>query len=551
MLSQNGKIEGIDVSQYQDYFNTAIKPDLQKAVNNGAKFCIIRGSYGVTQDVLYQHFLQTSLPIGYYHYMDYYSYPNYGVTPAEWGKRQGKKIIELLNGRDIPVFIDVESASVATNIANVWGTAMTILDNILSTVDTLGRVTGIYASTGWLKKFYSYHKFRPLWAANFNKTTPENIRKIVSDAGWSDLVIWQYGSHGDINGDGISDGKLMGMESDGLDLNLWMKTVSDFNEFFRQKTVVQEENFLLPIEERKFYISQLFGMNPSQYPTSRGHNGIDFGLPVGNKIFATKSGKVSYSNEFSHDGTTDGKVGYGRHVRIEHPDGSTSIYGHLSKRLVQKGETVKAGQLIGLSGGATSDRNSGFSTGPHLHFEIRKPGAPQIPGGYVYNAIDPLPIMVSKTPKEKPLYQVKVKIDNLNVRKGPDSSYGVLKTIGNTIVDVFEEQGSWVRISELYSEWISVYYKSYTEKVGQIPVEEEPISRMKTIELMKVKKGRGGLRVRSSSSKPGFFSTVTDNLSEGTEVEVLERVASEGVTWVRIGYRQWVCEREGSTAYLE
>lgn len=135
-------------------------------------------------------------------------------------------------------------------------------------------------------------------------------------------------------------------------------------------------------------VTQVFGVNPGWYPTSQGHNGVDFGTVVDTPCKAMKKGDVIVARN-------DLKVGYGRHVRIQHDDG-ISIYGHLHVLMCNVGDHVEAGQVIGLTGGATSDPGSGFSTGPHLHAEYRLTNVPNpVPGGYVYNAIDILPLLVS------------------------------------------------------------------------------------------------------------------------------------------------------------
>lgn len=135
-------------------------------------------------------------------------------------------------------------------------------------------------------------------------------------------------------------------------------------------------------------ISQLFGVNPQWYTISKGHNGVDWASVVKTPSYAMKDGRIIVARN-------DGKVGYGRHVRIQHDNG-ISIYGHLSEIKVAVGDYVKAGQLIGLTGGAVTDPGSGWSTGPHLHAEYRLEGVPNpVPGGYVYNAIDILPLLVS------------------------------------------------------------------------------------------------------------------------------------------------------------
>src|SRR5512135_276325 len=135
-------------------------------------------------------------------------------------------------------------------------------------------------------------------------------------------------------------------------------------------------------------ISQLFGANPQWYTQSKGHNGIDWACMVGTEIYAMADGEVIVARN-------DGKIGYGRHVRIQHPEG-VSIYGHLSVIKCAVGDKVVAGQLIRLSGGAVTDPGCGNSTGPHLHGEYRMDGVPNpVPGGYVYNAINILPLLVT------------------------------------------------------------------------------------------------------------------------------------------------------------
>jgi len=97
-----------------------------------------------------------------------------------------------------------------------------------------------------------------------------------------------------------------------------------------------------------------------------GHVGVDWKVKPGTKVYACSAGKVYLAVQ-------DSKV-YGRFVAILHPDGYASWYAHLSKLLVKKGDNVKGGELIALSGGAVGSDGAGQSTGWHLHFEIRSPG---------------------------------------------------------------------------------------------------------------------------------------------------------------------------------
>jgi murein DD-endopeptidase MepM/ murein hydrolase activator NlpD len=89
------------------------------------------------------------------------------------------------------------------------------------------------------------------------------------------------------------------------------------------------------------------------------HPGIDLAVPEGSDVRASGGGVVERTG-------TDSS--YGLFVLLQHPDGYESMYGHLSRVLVSPGEPVNAGQVIALSG------NTGRSTAPHLHFEIRHYG---------------------------------------------------------------------------------------------------------------------------------------------------------------------------------
>ncbi len=89
----------------------------------------------------------------------------------------------------------------------------------------------------------------------------------------------------------------------------------------------------------------------------RQHQGVDLPLKIGDPIYATFSGRVRISQY--------NKGGYGNLVIIRHDNGLETYYGHLSERMVEAGQWVEAGQIIGLGG------STGRSTGPHLHFETR------------------------------------------------------------------------------------------------------------------------------------------------------------------------------------
>lgn len=104
-------------------------------------------------------------------------------------------------------------------------------------------------------------------------------------------------------------------------------------------------------------ISQNYGKTSfsSHYVTGR-HNGIDFAIKNKN-VYAARDGKVLATGN-------NGRYAYGKWIAIDHGDGLVTLYGHFSKQSVSKGDSVKEGQAIGISG------NTGFSTGPHLHFSV-------------------------------------------------------------------------------------------------------------------------------------------------------------------------------------
>lgn len=89
----------------------------------------------------------------------------------------------------------------------------------------------------------------------------------------------------------------------------------------------------------------------------RRHQGVDIPIKTGDPVYATFNGRVRIS-EYN-------RGGYGNLIIVRHDNGLETYYGHLSERLVQSGEWVEAGQIIGLGG------STGRSTGPHLHFETR------------------------------------------------------------------------------------------------------------------------------------------------------------------------------------
>lgn len=122
-------------------------------------------------------------------------------------------------------------------------------------------------------------------------------------------------------------------------------------------------------------ITQDFGERPDYYARFQwtiGHSGLDirtrtaaFPSGIGTPIVAAKGGTVRHAGE--HRYANGNPTGYGIAIELDHPDGSRTLYAHLSGLQVSQGDRVMAGQSIGM-GGAT-----GNVSGPHLHFELWVP----------------------------------------------------------------------------------------------------------------------------------------------------------------------------------
>ncbi len=119
-----------------------------------------------------------------------------------------------------------------------------------------------------------------------------------------------------------------------------------------QTKVIDVRGFHMPIKGN--FITSPYGYRPA---FRRTHKGVDMRSAVGDTVYAAFTGKVRL--------TKFERGGYGFYVILRHDNGLETVYGHLTRFLVQPNQYVKAGQPIALSG------NTGRSTGPHLHFETR------------------------------------------------------------------------------------------------------------------------------------------------------------------------------------
>jgi len=112
------------------------------------------------------------------------------------------------------------------------------------------------------------------------------------------------------------------------------------------------------------------------YKTRKMHTGMDFSAKTGTPIYATGDGKISKAKK--------SRRGYGNHVIIDHGYGYKTLYAHMKKYAVKKGQKVKRGEVIGYVG------STGTSVAPHLHYEVHKDGRKINPVNFYFNDLNPV-----------------------------------------------------------------------------------------------------------------------------------------------------------------
>lgn len=139
---------------------------------------------------------------------------------------------------------------------------------------------------------------------------------------------------------------------------------SSQSEVRRANFVVAAAGYQYPVSN--FVITTYFG---SRGAYQRVHTGLDMAAPMGTPIYAARAGQVEAAGWSAY--------GYGLHVILNHGSSVETLYGHMSRVVARPGQTVERGQLIGYVG------STGWSTGPHVHFEVRVNGAARNPLAYL------------------------------------------------------------------------------------------------------------------------------------------------------------------------
>ncbi len=206
----------------------------------------------------------------------------------------------------------------------------------------------------------------------------------------------------------------------------WTNSVVHYNSVMPDSFRIDLRNYAMPTLSTK--ITDIFGYRPNR---RRLHQGMDIKVQTGDTIYAAFDGKVRI--------TSYQRRGYGYYVVIRHNNGIETLYAHLSKRLVNVNQNVKAGEPIGLGG------NTGRSSGSHLHFETILMGKsidPALMFDFKNQRMTGESYMYRK-PGTKYIENGKVKI------AGPEKKYHKVKS-GDTVEKIARKYGvSQKRIFEL------------------------------------------------------------------------------------------------------
>lgn len=248
----------------------------------------------------------------------------------------------------------------------------------------------------------------PLPENAMNHNRPNQTVTIINPPGGypkqGDIQVWFKGNAPDVRLDVINASDVAGVAQ------LLAKRIADDDRFGTQVQppaptpppsdpepapgpTIPEGGFVLHWPTDFDYVTQKFGENPQFYAKFGlpAHEGLDIRAPLNANIYACADGEV-YRAE--RDET---QSAYGLHVRIKHAGGYKTIYGHMIEVLVNNGDFVKAGQVIGLAD------STGNSTGHHLHLTLKKDGATAAGlTNYPWDIIDPTPYLMPKDQSTRP-----------------------------------------------------------------------------------------------------------------------------------------------------
>lgn len=206
-------------------------------------------------------------------------------------------------------------------------------------------------------------QFESFFMSQIMEQAYKSIDKSEFSSGGSGEDMFQSMFMQEVSQQGASAGKGFGLADMIMDSMKKRYGMEELQSEFSTNNDARQHFFIMPSSGNK--ISSKFGLREHPIDNAlRHHDGIDIAVPEGSPVKAAKAGEVIFSGERS---------GYGNTVVIRHANNYTSLYAHNADLMVKKGDMVQQGDIISLSG------NTGKSTGPHLHFEIRKDGQPVDP----------------------------------------------------------------------------------------------------------------------------------------------------------------------------
>ena len=272
-------INGFDISEHQGII------DWSKVM---CDFVAIRVGYGRVIDSQFERNWKSAkgkfkrVP---YWYMDYYSNhistsPVYGMSDVAWGIEQAVNCWNAIkDDMEGIVFLDIESmtSKYAPKIEAVQNRVHKIARAFLEEIDRLsGKRNGMYIAKNWLDWYPDWFRDRPLWVAWYVNRTANvgtmSIVQMVIDKGWKTKpLFWQYASDGDVDDNGTSDGRSMGMKSTTLDLNGWVATQEEYMVWFG--STHDDEAVVIPpaaFTERKVNVSSWSYLNIRVEPSNSG-----------------------------------------------------------------------------------------------------------------------------------------------------------------------------------------------------------------------------------------------------------------------------------------
>lgn len=487
MVFTDYPIRGIDISES----NGAVDFDALK--KTGASFCIIRAGYGKTTDrsfLLNWKYCKGKMHRGVYWYLDYYSnwYNKkssvYGISDTEWGKRQAQYLWNLIkNDPGTMVWLDVEDggADYSPKTNTCWDRVERMIDGFYEEIDKLsGKTQGLYSSYGWLDNYGDHLKHRPLWVAWYNESIAlDTIRTSVLSKGWTNLMIWQYASDGDIDGDNTPDGKRYGTQLAALDLNIWLRSTDEYIKFSSNEPLVPS----VPIElfnqkDPKWALEKLgtsnytigssgclitclamrlnqlgFNTNPSlinKELTEKG--GYESGC---NLVFAAPTQYYPITHELILSNVTMAKVN--QYIDRQIPvivqvDYNPSTLAMDQHWVMITGRTENDYIIIDPLGGIETLFSKRYGD----------------PSKNMRRAV----IYQKVKEEEMALFKIKILITNLVIRSGPGNSYPVVQRYATGVYDVYEEQNGYYRIGD--KRWVSAN-PAYVQKfhADSLTIEEK------------------------------------------------------------------------------